>query len=173
LPIEAYLVRHGQSRQNVGLTDHPDSDLTELGRDQSRAVAAQLAGRDLRGFTGIVSPYRRARQTAEVIAAATGLAFETDERVREWGQPVMIDGRSYELEPIDDVVVRLRQFLESRRGRRLVVVSHGTPIALLTQLIRRETPTTVGNFWEGVENCCLRRVSPVSGAGPTADHASP
>ena len=173
MPIEAYLVRHGQSRQNVGLTDHPDSELTDLGTEQSRAVALQLVACDLRGFAGIVSPYRRARQTAEVIAAATGLTFEIDERVREWGQSVTIDGRAYELEPIDEVVLRLRDFIESRRGERLVVVSHGTPIALLTQLIRGEPTTTVGNFWDGVENCCLRRVSPSAAAAPSADRASP
>jgi broad specificity phosphatase PhoE len=177
LPIEAYLVRHGQSEQNVGLSVHPDTDLTGLGRDQSGRAAAQLAACDLRGFAGVVSPYRRARQTAEVIAAATGLQFAVDERVREWGQPVTIDGRAYELEPIDEVVVRLSDFVAAVRGRRLVVVSHGTPIALLTQLIRGERPITAGNFWEGVENCCLRRVSSdraaPADADPTAPRASP
>ena len=160
------LIRHGESEQNAGVCDHPDSQLTAQGRRQAERVAVELAGRgDLSTFVGIVSPYRRAQETAELIAATTGLAFEVDEAVREWGATAVVNGRTYELEAIEQVVGRLRTFLTARRGQRLLVVSHGTPISLLTQMARGEEPTTVGRFWEGVENCCLRPVTHIAGAG--------
>jgi probable phosphoglycerate mutase len=172
--VELILVRHGESEYNVGLSRHLDSRLTERGREQSRKVAAELAELDLGDFAGIVSPYRRARDTAAIIAEATGVDFEVDELVREWGEAVVIEGRRYEHEPIEQVVQRLRRFVEGRRGQRLLVVSHGTPVAILTQLARGEEPVTVGEFWAGVENCCLRRITPpVAGAGPSAGGASP
>jgi broad specificity phosphatase PhoE len=172
--VEVILVRHGESEYNVGVSKHLDSRLTERGREQSRKVAAELAELDLSDFAGIVSPYRRARDTAAIIAEATGVDFEVDELVREWGQTVIIEGRRYEHEPIDKVVERLRHFVEARRGQRLLVVSHGTPVAILTQLARGQEPVTVGEFWADVENCCLRRITPpAAGAGPSSGDASP
>ena len=63
-----------------------------------------------------------------------------------------------EQELAPEVVERLRLFMERRSGQRLVVVSHATPIAILTQLGRGEEPVTVGEFWAGVENGCVRRI---------------
>jgi broad specificity phosphatase PhoE len=174
LPAELILVRHGRSAQNAGLTTDLNSPLTDLGRQQAAGVTAQLAKLDLRGWIGVTSPYLRARQTAEQIAAATGVPLTIDDAVREWGQTITIDRIEYPHEPIEDVVRRLERFLVARQGQRCLIVSPGTPIALLTQLARREQPTIVGSFWEGVENCCLRRVTPgPAGAGPSGGGASP
>jgi broad specificity phosphatase PhoE len=158
MPLELILIRHGQSEQNAGLSTDPNSRLSPLGREQSEKVAAEL--RDLEGFTGIVSPYRRARETARAIAEVSDVEFEVDEAVREWGNPVIIDGCAYPLERIEEVVDRLRQFLINRRGQRLVIVSHATPISILTHLARGHEPVTTGEFWADVENCCLRRITP-------------
>lgn len=51
----------------------------------------------------------------------------------------------------------LREFLNRRRVQRLVVVSHATPVTLLSQMVCGEELTTTGPFWIGVENCCVRR----------------
>ncbi|MGX6600675.1 histidine phosphatase family protein [Micromonosporaceae bacterium Da 78-11] len=80
------MVRHGQSTGNViaeqaevdGLEviDIPERDadvaLSELGREQARAVGAWLAGRteDERPTVVVVSPYLRARQTADLALTA-------------------------------------------------------------------------------------------------------
>ena len=162
---ELLLVRHGQSEGNVGLSCDPDCALTEAGREQARSLARRLAGYDLGGFSAVASPYLRAAQTAEAIAAATGLAFAKEAAVREWGQAVTIRGRVYPQEPIGSVVERLREFLRRNEGRKLLVVSHAAPIALLTQLAWGEPPNTEGAFWAGVGNCCLRWLKVTCGPG--------
>ena len=70
-----YFTRHGQTVWNVenkicGVTDSP---LTDLGRSQARALGRQLAD-DGHGITHILcSPLSRAHETAQIIAAETGL----------------------------------------------------------------------------------------------------
>ena len=153
---ELLMVRHGQSEANVGLSSDPDCALTEFGVEQARAVARKLRDYDLTGFTGVVSPYCRAVQTAGEITLSTGLTFEKDGAVREWGPTARVGGVNYELEPVEQTVKRLEQFLRDRRGQKLLIVSHAAPIAILTQLAWGEPPTTQGDFWLGVGNCCPR-----------------
>ena len=155
---ELLMIRHGQSEANVGRACGPDCALTELGLEQARTAALRLAGMDLGGFTGIVSPYQRARQTAGEITAATGIEFAEDEGVREWGPAAVVGGRAFDAEPVEQAVARLEEFLRRRRGQKLLVVSHAAPIALLTQLAWGEPPNTEGQFWLGVGNCCPRWV---------------
>jgi broad specificity phosphatase PhoE len=81
------LIRHGQSEFNAVYSVQrvdpgiPDPRLTELGRSQAAEVAAALAGEDVRRL--IASPYIRTLETAEIIAAALGLAVEIEPLVRE------------------------------------------------------------------------------------------
>ncbi|OUN39318.1 histidine phosphatase family protein [Faecalibacterium sp. An77] len=80
-----YFTRHGQTVWNVenkicGVTDSP---LTDLGRQQARALGRQLAA-DSHGITRILcSPLSRARETAEIVAASTGLPLTVEPRLRE------------------------------------------------------------------------------------------
>ena len=156
LTTELLLVRHGQSEGNAGRSEDPNCGLTDLGLEQARDVARRLAGLDLSSFTGVTSPYKRAVQTAAEVAQATGIAFEKDEAVREWGPEATVGGRTFAKEPVEQAVRRLQEFLRQRRGQRLLVVSHAAPIAILTQLAWGERPTTAGDFWLGVGNCCPR-----------------
>lgn len=102
-PKTLWIVRHGQSAGNVArdaaheasldriALDGRDVDvpLSALGEDQSRALgrwfAAMAAGR--RPEAVLVSPYRRAIQTATLIRDAGGINTDTplcgDERLRE------------------------------------------------------------------------------------------
>jgi broad specificity phosphatase PhoE len=103
-PARLWVVRHGQSAGNVardaadaaGLTHidiasrDADVPLSALGHEQAAALGrwftAQPDGE--RPDVVLASPYVRARQTAEEIKAAGGLArelrcFRTDERLRE------------------------------------------------------------------------------------------
>lgn len=85
------LMRHGQSEFNViygrtrvdpGLRD---PGLTDLGREQvaasARALAENRVGRTVRRI--LASPYRRALQTAGIVAETLGLPVEIDPTVGE------------------------------------------------------------------------------------------
>jgi broad specificity phosphatase PhoE len=65
-PALTWLVRHGQSTSNAGLpaVGHGDVPLTELGHRQARDMASRV---DRQPDLLIVSPYLRARDTAQPI----------------------------------------------------------------------------------------------------------
>jgi broad specificity phosphatase PhoE len=146
------LVRHGETFWNKErrIQGRKESELTPLGERQAAAMAsviADLIAREPAPFRLLSSPIGRARQSAEIIARATRLPIELDERLteihcgewegllhsdlvarhpdhyaREWlyGAP---GGESF-----DDVMTRARSWLADQapeRQRRLVVVSHG------------------------------------------------
>lgn len=81
------LLRHGQSEFNLLFTQTRkdpgivDPALTPLGHDQAAAAAEQLAGEGIRRI--IVSPYRRAIQTALPAARRLGLPIVITPTVRE------------------------------------------------------------------------------------------
>lgn len=79
------LIRHGQSEGNAadriqGLRDEP---LTDLGRQQSRALAYRLQAQHALSAL-YSSPMLRALQTAEIIAAAVGLEVQVVDDLREY-----------------------------------------------------------------------------------------
>jgi broad specificity phosphatase PhoE len=71
-----YLVQHGDKQPGPG-----EPGLTELGRMQATRTGRWLGG--LGAGALWTSPMRRARETAECIAAVTGLAVQADARLRE------------------------------------------------------------------------------------------
>ena len=71
-----YLVQHGDKERLPG-----DPGLTALGRQQATRTGRWLSGRGVRALW--TSPMRRARETADCIAAVTGLAVQPDARLRE------------------------------------------------------------------------------------------
>jgi broad specificity phosphatase PhoE len=76
--IEVLIVQHGEKVRAAG-----DPGLTETGVRQAAAVAAWLAKNRTEVSAVWASPLRRAQQTAAPIAAAFGLAVQTDARLRE------------------------------------------------------------------------------------------
>jgi len=147
------MVRHGESEGNRDrrFTISPDVPLTELGRQQAREAAERIARR-FRPERIISSPYRRARQTSEIIASELGLPVEVvhDLHERDLGA---LKGESYDLlrelvqqdpgydpqqgwlwrpdggESYEDVRRRVIVAIEDIRARypehEVVVVSHG------------------------------------------------
>ena len=81
------LVRHAQSEWNLyfGRTridpGIPDPALTEHGRNQAAGLARALAAHPLRKI--VASPYRRAVETARIIAETVPLPIEIDPLIRE------------------------------------------------------------------------------------------
>lgn len=85
MPLELLLLRHGETEwsrdgRHTGSTDLP---LLEAGREQARALAPQLKGMAFARV--LVSPLRRARETAE-LAGVSPIAIDPD--LREWNYGV-------------------------------------------------------------------------------------
>ncbi|MFM2078380.1 MAG: hypothetical protein RJA49_2270 [Actinomycetota bacterium] len=100
--MDIVLIRHGQPewvRDGLNVVDPP---LTELGRTQADCVGTALGGEHFDEI--IVSPLRRARQTAEPLRAAVGHAEAVQpflEEIREpnWhGTPAELARTAYEEE---------------------------------------------------------------------------
>ena len=78
-----HLIRHGETEHNrigVGL-GHDDVALTELGKAQARALAERMEDAPLDAV--FTSPLCRARQAADAIALAHGLAVEARDELLE------------------------------------------------------------------------------------------
>jgi phosphohistidine phosphatase len=82
--MNLYLLRHGIAADpgTAGITRDRDRPLTLEGRDKMRRSAAAMRALKLEFDLIISSPFVRARQTAEIVAAAFGaedrLEFETE-----------------------------------------------------------------------------------------------
>jgi len=80
------LVRHGQTPWNVAgrWQGFGDPGLTDVGREQAEALAAELVASADRSWHRIVaSDLGRARETAEILSRALELTIEIDHRLRE------------------------------------------------------------------------------------------
>src|SRR5690348_14094428 len=102
-PEHLWIVRHGQSAGNVArdaataaglaVIDIAERDvdvpLSTLGEEQASALGRWFASMPVkqRPTTVLTSPYRRAMQTTDAVAAANGLhpdvCIDVDERLRE------------------------------------------------------------------------------------------
>jgi len=101
------LVRHGQAEHNVSDLNGgwSQTSLTELGRVQAHAAARRLS-EELEGHSVrlVSSDLRRARQTAEIIGEALGVAPEYVAGVREFNNGVAAgktkqESREFYVEP--------------------------------------------------------------------------
>jgi probable phosphoglycerate mutase len=84
-----YIVRHGQTKENVirMLQGHMPGNLTELGKDQVRKTAEDLANRNIRFKCIVSSDLKRAMDSAKIIADRLNLPVVpmTMLRERDWG----------------------------------------------------------------------------------------
>lgn len=102
-PLTLLLVRHGQSEWNAaGLMQGqtPHVPLTELGHAQAAEAARELAALSPRAL--LSSDLRRAVETAEHCARATGLPLVTTRALREQGYGVLEGRPSRELWDVVD-----------------------------------------------------------------------
>ena len=139
--MRLYVVRHGETDWNVAKRwqGHADIPLNEAGRAQARETAEALRGF---AFTAIVSsPLSRASQTADAIAAASGLPVEIEPLLIERNVGAMsgktveqyradVPGEPFpDMELWEDVKVRgvmaLTACAEAHPGEDIVVVTHG------------------------------------------------
>ena len=87
--MELYLVRHGQSQNNVGNTSAHNVPLTELGHEQIRRTADAIADKRFNFF--YCSPLDRALQTAAILHSKLNLTPYVHPNFSEvgfcWGEP--------------------------------------------------------------------------------------
>lgn len=77
------VIRHGETEWNAELRiqGHRDMPLNDLGREQARAVAVRLKGHSF--AAAYCSDLIRARQTAQPLVAALGVALQLESGLRE------------------------------------------------------------------------------------------
>ncbi len=137
---DLYIVRHGHPLLNTGLAyDRPPGPpLSEVGRAEARLAGLYLAGRNVQRL--YASPLERAQGTAHAIAAETGLAVITE--------PALAEHRHDET--FDAVRARIREFLcrlEQDLVPGVALVSHGSPIKAMLQILSREQINLSGHIY--------------------------
>jgi broad specificity phosphatase PhoE len=158
--VTVHLLRHGEvdNPDRVLYGRLPGFKLSELGERQAKAAAEWLSRFDIGHL--VASPLQRAQQTAEPIAAATGLAINTDARLIEadnhlqgrqvaGGKGLFTDPANWKYfrnpvrpswgEPYAQVAERMlaaaRAARDSVAGRDAVCVSHQLPIVCLRRRV--------------------------------------
>jgi len=169
---DVWLVRHGETEwarmgRHTGRTDVP---LTEVGRDQARALAQRLAGHAFERV--LTSPLSRAAETTAI--AGFGTVAVSDPDLREWDygdfegrltEEIRVDHPGWSIwrgpwpggETIDDVVARADRVLARIRGvdGDILVVAHGHLLRVLAARWLGLPPTSGESFALGTATISL------------------
>jgi broad specificity phosphatase PhoE len=157
-PTRLLLLRHGQTELSVErrYSGHGDPELTPLGHAQAAGAAARLA-RVPDVAAVLTSPLQRARQTAALVAEATGAPLHVRERLIEtdfgaWEGLTFAEARARDPQlhaewlgseevapPGGESFATVGRRIEAERaelvneypGATLVLVTHVTPIKML------------------------------------------
>jgi broad specificity phosphatase PhoE len=148
--IELVLVRHGQSYTNLDRSLGPDTDLTDLGREQATRLGNWLVEQGYAFTAFYCSTLCRARQTAEIINAHFGLEIVFDPDLREAERPYL-DNLPLRTEPLgEELSPPFAPEYEAMRGRvaratarilaenpegQVLVVAHGGTLATMLRCI--------------------------------------
>ncbi len=134
-----YIVRHGQAMDKQ---EDPERPLNQVGREQAEKLAAQLKEKGVSVAAAWHSGKKRAEQTAEFLAAATG-PEPVQARFGAGGiTPVKRDG----LSP-SDPVQPIADALEGQAGP-LIIVGHLPFVAKLTGYLAGANDEPLGKFGE-------------------------
>lgn len=174
------LIRHGEAESNINdvisSTDLTLHGLTEAGVVQVNETALKL--KDL-GITKIYSsPFRRTKETAQIIAKALGLNESDiifDERIAECKGGVL-EGKSWSErhnefktetdkifgypeggESVSDVKRRVGNFMyevdEQNKNENILIVTHGLPLRMISEIAKgRTTRDMIRSGWQNVSD---------------------
>jgi broad specificity phosphatase PhoE len=148
--LELILARHGQSYGNLDRSLGPDTDLTDLGREQAAHLGDWLVAEGYEFTAFYCSTLRRARQTAEIVNLHHGLDIVFDRDLREAEQlyldvlpqrpdplseePAAPFSREYEVMR-ERVVRATRRILAENHEGRVLVVAHGGTLGTMLRSI--------------------------------------
>ena len=182
--IELYILRHGRTVWNAAgrIQGSTDIELTPEGRQVAQATGWAWERLQLHFDAVYSSPLKRARETAAIVSAYTGLAVQTDERLRELCFGVL-EGESVSHindpqadpehgcffthpeaykrpeggESLEELCARADSFLKDLLVRytheeRILIVAHG---AMNKALMRVLKGSPLKDFWAGAlqKNC--------------------
>ncbi len=175
--MRIYFTRHGETEWNSRniICGTTDIKLSEKGIRQAEQLADTIADGKLEIDLLIVSPMKRAQQTAAPIAQRLGLIPLIDERLREWdygsyeGKPRDTEGfaenkiefgcRMPGGESVFDVVSRVYGLVEdikkTYKDKNILLVCHGGICRVLETYARNMTRKEFSQFFMG--NCELRQ----------------
>lgn len=170
--MKVYFVRHGETASAANkLTQNPEAPLSELGIEQSEALANRLKGIPFDLI--LCSPFERSRKTAEIINRAHKVSIEYTDLLKEVKKPSEIlcrpeedlqvkeikkllfenfgnkNWRHSDEENFFDLKARGLKFLDhlSTTGSdKVLVVSHGTIIRMITALMMYGREMTAKEF---------------------------
>lgn len=153
---ELLLVRHGETDWNrlqrwQGQADPP---LNERGREQADELARALAGQSIEAI--YASDLRRARETADIVAARLGLPVASEPGLREidvgsWSGLTReeIAGRDWDGETKDAhrarVLAAVRRIVRDHPGGRVLVVTHGGSVRRIQEAVEGEADGVLPN----------------------------
>ena len=142
--MKLYVVRHGQTDQNVlGLVQgDTESDLTEKGREEAKALQELVESLDI--DVVVSSPLRRALDTAKIITnnkkeiiiddrlierdfgLSEGKPVDEELTVKYWDFRLNTDIN--QVEKVQDLMFRITEFIEDMRNKyddkKVLVVAH-------------------------------------------------
>lgn len=178
--MKLYLVRHGEAEHNVlgvgsSLPEITERHLTEQGKAQIQVVAESLKDKPIAAI--ISSPLLRTRETAAIIAEATGIRVDIDDRLHETTlgifneKPIQLFFDKYPnpemrispdekdgVESFIDMRGRLQRFLSDLAkhytGQSVVIVSHGDPLEQLHGILTHESPGISSMSWYPAKGSC-------------------
>lgn len=181
---EILLVRHGQTDWNAERRwqGHDDRPLNKLGRDQARELAGRLRDEPLEAI--YTSDLRRARETAEILAARRDIEVHELPALREidvgsWAGlttaeiaelfPAQVDrmrddGFGWEGGETPDqltkrVVEAVRGIAAAHPGGRVLLVAHGGVIRVLGAVATGLGYVEYGRTIPWVGNCSVSRLA--------------
>ena len=191
--MEIYFLRHGETAWNREKRIQGSSswiDLTDEGVRLAEAAGRGMLAQGISFDRIYTSPYRRARHTAEIIAAGFGLAPMPDARLREIsfgpyegtcykdGQFVDDNIRACFTDPprylpkdggesFDAAAARVRSFLDDELAplsgslQRVLAVAHG---GILRTVLRIAGQLQLSDFWKAPQpNCCIHIIDLTDG----------
>ena len=174
--MRIFVARHGETEWNLRhkVCGISEADLTEKGKNQARALAEKLKAKQESSRIGaiIVSPLRRARDTASYIESALGIEAAVENDLHEmnfgafegadWDDP---EFRAIRKEPFvrfpggeSAVSAAARVYALLDRIRReyscnVLLICHGTLIKIIDTYFRNRTMEEYSSFRPG--NCEL------------------
>jgi ribonuclease H / adenosylcobalamin/alpha-ribazole phosphatase len=193
-PTRLLLLRHGQTEMSAQrrYSGRGDPELTPFGLSQAAAVAATIKTIEDTSdvAAALCSPLRRARQTAEPVAAALGVAVEPHEGLLEtdfgdWDGLTFAEARARNPEvhgrwlgddtvpapggeSFADVGVRVaalrEELVATYTGQTVLLVSHVTPIKMLLRQALDAGPSVLFRMHLDLASLSIAEFYPDGGA---------